>query len=119
MATLAWSQGHAPGGVIMHALLGDGRDLSMRIGPGEGFPWVDFTLDGQELTSRGRGFPLYTATPIRLAWNGRNVVLSVADDPRIELPVNSPVQSIRFEVETEEGCIFHLKVADMRVKYAE
>lgn len=119
MATLAWSQGHAPGGVILHALLGDGRDLSMRIGPGEGFPWVDFTLDGQELTSRGRGFPLYTATPIRLAWNGRHVVLSVADEPRIELPVDSPIQSIRFAVETEEGCIFHLKIAEMRVKYAE
>jgi uncharacterized protein YraI len=119
MATLAWSQGHAPGGVILHTLLGDGRDLSMRIGPGEGFPWVDFTLDGQELTSRGHGFPLYTATPIRLAWNGQHVVVSVADKPRVELPVDTPIHSIRFAVETEEGCIFHLKVADMRVTYAE
>jgi hypothetical protein len=118
-ATLAWSQGHAAGGVILHTLLADGRDLAMRIGPGEGFPWVDFTLDGQELTAQGGAFPLYDPTPIRLAWDGQKLALSVGDRRHIELLADSPVQSIRFAVETDEGCIFHLKVADMRVRYAE
>jgi len=117
--TLEQAQGHAPGGSIFHAALGDGRELAMRVGPGEGFPWIDFTLDDQELNGPGAGFPLRTPTPIRLSWNGSEVTVIVGDEQRIGIPLAQPLESFRFTVDTEKGCIFHITVGDMKVVYAE
>jgi hypothetical protein len=119
LMTLEWSQGHAPGGSIFHVVLGDGRELAMRVGPGEGFPWIDFILDDQEINGPGTGFPLRTPTPIRLAWNQREVTVRVGDEQRVSVPVDQPIESFRFTIDTEKGCIFHITVGDMSVEYVD
>jgi len=119
VATLQWSQGHAPGGVVFHAMLGDGRDLQLRVGPGEGYPWMDFMLDGATHVARGRGFPYQEPVLIRLVWTGSEVRLSVNGVQRVHLPVAQPLTTVRFSLDADEGCIFHLKVDAFKVVFSD
>jgi hypothetical protein len=117
--TLHWAKGHAPGGSIFHTMLGDGRDLQMRVGPGEGYPWVDFALDDQTLDGSGTGFPLYTPTPVQFTWNGSEVVATVGGEERARVAVDSPMTALRIAIEADPGCVFHLSVGDMTVTATE
>ncbi len=113
--TLHWAKGHAPGGSIFHTMLGDGRDLQMHVGPGEGYPWVEFALDDELIEGSGTGFPLYTPTAVQFVWDGTEVVASVGGEERARVATTTPMTALRIAIETDPGCVFHLTVDDMTV----
>ncbi len=113
--TLHWSKGHAPGGSIFHTTLGDGRDFQMRVGPGEGYPWVDFAVDDEFIDGSGTGFPVYTPTAVQFVWNGTELVASVAGEELARVASAEPMTALRIAIETQPGCVFHLTVGDMTV----
>lgn len=118
LVDLQWSQGHAPGAMVFHAELGDGRDLGLRIGPGEGYPWVDFLIDGK-VAARGDGFPYQQPVRVHLTWTGQDLVVTLADEEHLSLPTQAPLQKVHFTLDAEGGCIFHAVVSELKVEYAK
>jgi len=127
--TLESYQGGIAGAAGLEVHLEGGRDLSVDVGPGSNDPGVEFSIcrnppcsgDYNEYDHPDGGpFPVGVSTPVRVVWTGEKVEFYVDNVFRVEQSVDpGPITELQFYMYADPGSVFHAKVDDVCVIYAD